>query len=93
MKNARQHGGNAIEWRKVKACLCLLSIVACLGLVGCSGKFLGGTALGVVGAGGGYEYKAKQEMGLIKKELEDGKITQQEYEIRKDQIKRMSVLQ
>lgn len=77
----------------IKTCFCLLTLVASLGLVGCSGKFLGGTALGVLGVGGGYEYKVKREMDRIKKELDEGKISQKEYEIRKDQIKRMSVLQ
>jgi len=82
-----------MEFTKIKTWFCLLTMVASLGLLGCSGKFLGGTALGVLGAGGGYEYKAKQEMDRIKKELEEGKISQEEYEIRKDQIERMSVLQ
>lgn len=87
------HDGNAMSFTRTKTCFCLLTLLAYLGLAGCSAKFLGGTALGAVGVGGGYEYKAKQEMDRIKKELDEGKMSKEEYEIRKDQIKRMSVLQ
>ncbi|RMH34393.1 MAG: hypothetical protein D6690_10655 [Nitrospirae bacterium] len=71
----------------------LLLCLAGLGLTGCSGKFLGGTAVGVVGAGAGYEYKAKKEMDRIKEEFEAGRMSKEEYEIRKDQIERMSIIQ
>lgn len=51
-----------------------------------------GAAGGAVAAGGGYEYVANREMKRIDEDLKAGKITQEEYEIRKDQIQRMSVL-
>lgn len=51
-----------------------------------------GAAGGAVAAGGGYEYVANKEMKKIEQDLKDGKIDQREYEIRKDQIQRMSML-
>lgn len=51
-----------------------------------------GAAGGAVAAGGGYEYNANQEMKRIDQDLKDGKMTQQEHDIRKDEIQRMSLL-
>lgn len=51
-----------------------------------------GAAGGAVAAGGSYEYVANREMKKIEQDLKDGKIDQSEYEIRKDQIERMSML-
>jgi hypothetical protein len=51
-----------------------------------------GAAGGAVAAGGGYEYVANREMKKIEQDYKDGKIDQREYEIRKDQIQRMSIL-
>ena len=66
-----------------------------IGLSACSGKFWGGTAtgagLGTLGAGGGYELNARKQMDRIKSDLAAGKINQSEYDIRKDQIERMSL--
>jgi hypothetical protein len=51
-----------------------------------------GAAGGAVAAGGGYEYVANREMKKIEQDYKDGKIDQREYEIRKDQVQRMSIL-
>ncbi len=51
-----------------------------------------GAAGGAVAAGGGYEYVIDREMKKVEQDYKDGKIDQREYEIRKDQIKRMSIL-
>ena len=51
-----------------------------------------GAAGGAVAAGGGYEYVANREMKKIEQDYKDGKIDEKEYEIRKDQIQRMSIL-
>ena len=59
---------------------------------GCSGAFWGGTGAGLFGAGAGYEIKAETEMNKINEDLKSGKITQQEYDIRKDQIQKGSLL-
>lgn len=65
--------------------------IAGLTLAGCSGAFWGGAAGGAVGAGAGYEYNVHQEMKRIDDALKAGKMTQEEYNIRKDQIERMSI--
>ena len=62
-------------------------------LTGCSGQFWGGTAAGGVGAAGAYEYSAKRQMDKLDEDLKAGRITKEEYNIRKDQIRRGSVLQ
>lgn len=57
----------------------------------CSGAFWGGTGTGVAGAGAGYELRARQQMDKIKEDLDAGRINQSEYDIRKDQIQKMSL--
>ena len=51
-----------------------------------------GAAGGAVASSGGYEYVANREMKKIDQDYKDGKMDQKEYEIRKDQIQRMSIL-
>ena len=72
--------------------LVVFLLLASLTMVGCSGKFWGGSAVGAVGAGAGYEYNMNQQMKKIDDDLKAGKITQEEYNIRKDQIQRDSLL-
>ena len=61
-------------------------------LMGCSGAFWGGAGAGALGSGAGYEIQAERQMNQLDEELRTGKITQQEYDIRKDQIKKGSLL-
>ncbi|MBN1869847.1 MAG: hypothetical protein JW847_04645 [Candidatus Omnitrophica bacterium] len=70
----------------------LLVLLLATTLMGCSGQFWGGTGAGALGAGAGYEYNAERQMNKIDEDLKSGKITQQEYDIRKDQIQRGSLL-
>ena len=70
----------------------LMVILLSFTLAGCSGAFWGGTGAGALGAGAGYEYQAERQMNILKEDLKSGKITQQEYDIRKDQIQRGSLL-
>ncbi|MBP9853969.1 MAG: hypothetical protein KBD53_03775 [Candidatus Omnitrophica bacterium] len=69
----------------------IIPLVA-LTLVGCSGAFWGGTGTGALGAGAGYEINAEAQMRQVQKDYDSGKITKEEYDIRKDQIKRDSLL-
>ena len=62
-------------------------------LSACSGAFWTGAGGGTLGTGAGYEINAKMKMDQLKKDLAAGKIDQKEYDIRADQIKKMSVLQ
>ncbi len=69
----------------------LLLVLALMGVCGCSAKFWGGVGGGAVGAGAAYEINAARAMDRIEDDLHDGKIDQREYDIRKDQIERMSL--
>lgn len=70
----------------------LSAVLLSVTLVGCSGAFWGGTGAGVLGAGAGYEIQAERQMNQLNEDLRDGKITQKEYDIRKDQIRKGSLL-
>jgi hypothetical protein len=71
-----------------------LLIILFLGvtLAGCSGAFWGGAGAGVLGAGAGYEIQAQRQMDQLNADLKSGKISQHEYDIRKDQIQKGSLL-
>lgn len=72
-----------------------LTLSLCLMLVGCQSRWGSaglGAAGGAVAAGGGYEYVFNREMKKVEQDYQDGQIDQREYEIRKDQIQRMSIL-
>lgn len=73
-----------------------LTLALCLAVVGCKsgwGSAGLGAAGGAVAAGGGYEYVSNREMKRIEQDYHDGKMDQKEYEARKDQIRRMSILE
>jgi hypothetical protein len=72
--------------------LAVMILLTSTALAGCSGQFWGGTAAGGLGAAGGYEYNAQRQMQRIDDDLKAGRINQEEYNIRKDQIQRGSVL-
>ena len=61
-------------------------------LTGCSGAFWGGTGAGVLGGAAGYEIAAQRQMNQLDEDLKNGKIDQKEYNIRKDQIEKGSLL-
>jgi hypothetical protein len=75
----------------MKKVICLLMVLAGTQM-GCSGAFWGGAGAGALGTGAGYEIRAEREMNQLDEDLKNGKITQQEYNIRKDQIKEGSLL-
>lgn len=68
-------------------CIALVFVLA-----GCGRTLIGGA----VGAGatlGGYELNFKRQIDRIDQDLSSGAINQQEYDIRRDQIGRDSLLQ
>lgn len=74
----------------------LVVTIVCLAAVsGCESKW-GSAGLGAAGGAaagvGGYEYVINREMNRIEDAYEAGQMDQEEYEIRKDQIERMSIL-
>ncbi len=76
--------------KKLLVASMILSVA--LGLSACSGAFWGGAGGGTAAAGAGYEVNAKLKMDQLKKDLAAGKINQAEYDIRVDQIKKMSLI-
>ena len=60
-------------------------------LSGC-GSFWNGAGVGVVGTGAAYEINAKTQLDQLERDYKDGKMTQAEYEARRDQIKKGSLV-
>jgi hypothetical protein len=79
----------------MKRILIIMLFVFSLALAGC-GSRLGSAGLGAAGGAaagaGGYEWKINQELNRIKEARDGGRMSQEEYQIRKDQIERMSIL-
>jgi hypothetical protein len=73
--------------------LFMIFLAALIGLSGCSRQAAGGAAVGAIGAGGVYEYQAHRAMQELESEREAGTITQEEYERRKRDIERRSIIQ
>ena len=57
---------------------------------GCA--FLGGAATGVLATGAGYEIQAKRQMDKLEDDLRSERISRSEYESRKQQIERGSII-
>jgi hypothetical protein len=75
--------------------IAIAGLVLLMGLTGCSSVGTGilGGVVGAGAAGGGYEYHLKRQKDRVEADFKAGKIDQKEYEIRKDQIARDSLLQ
>ena len=86
-KYFNRHKGE--KMKKILLASALLSVS--LGLSACSGAFWGGAGGATAATGAGYEINAKMKMDQLKKDLNSGKINQYEYDIRVDQIKKMSL--
>ncbi len=70
----------------------LVLIFAALGPWGCSGEFLGGAATGALATGAGYEINASRQMSRLQDDYKSGRIDRREYEIRKRQIEKGSII-
>jgi hypothetical protein len=75
----------------MKRLLVGLAIMA-IGAAGCSPEFWGGGATGAAGTGAAYELRSRQQMEKLKDDLDSGRIDEREYEIRKDQIQKGSLV-
>ena len=73
------------------------TLVAAMLLLGAcesrGGSALLGGAAGAAAGAGGYEYHLDQQKEKVEQDYEEGRIDQREYEIRKDQIRRDSLIQ
>jgi len=68
----------------------LLILLASVSQWGC--EFLGGAAVGGLATGVGYEYNAKRQMDRLEDDLKSERISRGEYEERKRQIERGSII-
>jgi hypothetical protein len=71
-------------------------LLAAVTVAGCDSR--GGSALlgglgGAAAGAGGYEYHLNNQKARVEQDRKDGKITQDEYRIRMDQIARDSLVQ
>lgn len=57
-------------------------------LAGCSGAFWGGAGTGVLGTGAAYEASGQKQLNDLEEDRKAGRISQEEYDIRKDQIEK-----
>ena len=68
----------------------LLVLLASVTQWGC--EFLGGAAVGGLATGAGYEYNAKRQMDRLDEDLRNERISRREYEERRQQIERGSII-
>ena len=68
--------------------VCLL--VMGLGQWGC--EFIGGAAVGALGTGAAYEYNAHSQMQKLEEDYKGERISRKEYDTRKAQIEKGSIL-
>ena len=70
--------------------LVALLLLGSLGLGGC--EFAAGAATGALATGAGYEINAKRQMDRIDDDYRHERISRREYERRKNQIERGSII-
>lgn len=61
-------------------------------LSGCSKEMAGGAAVGVGAAGAAYEYQNKRTMDALEEDFKAGRITEDEYNRRKEEVKSRSLV-
>jgi hypothetical protein len=74
----------------MKRLMLLFVLMMALGQSGCA--FLGGAAVGALGTSGGYEYNAHSKMNQLEDDFKAERISRREYEARKSQIEKGSIL-
>lgn len=67
-----------------------LTLLLALAQTGCA--FLGGAATGALATGAGYEINAKQQMDKLEDDYKHERISRKEYESRKAQIEKGSII-
>ena len=68
----------------------LLLLLGSLGLAGC--EFVAGAATGALATGAGYEINAKRQMDRLDDDYRGERISRREYERRRGQIERGSII-
>jgi hypothetical protein len=75
---------------KMKKIMLTLVLLMGLGQSGCA--FLGGAAVGALGTSAGYEINAHSKMNQVEDDYKAERISRREYEARKSQIEKGSIL-
>jgi hypothetical protein len=70
--------------------LVILLLLGSLGLAGC--EFVAGAATGALATGAGYEINAKRQMDRLDDDYRGERISRREYERRRGQIERGSII-
>lgn len=70
----------------------MLALVLLIGVSQSGCAFLGGAALGALGTSAGYEINAKSKMDRLEDDYKAEKISRREYEDRKSQLEKGSVI-
>lgn len=74
----------------MKKLMLMLVLVFALGQGGC--EFIGGAAVGALGASAGYEYNAHSKLNQLEDDYKQERISRKEYESRKSQLEKGSIL-
>jgi hypothetical protein len=74
----------------MKNLMLVLVLMVALGQSGCA--FLGGAAVGALGTSAGYEINAKSKMDQLESDYKAERISRKEYEARKSQIEKGSII-
>ena len=70
----------------------MLVLVVAMGLSQWGCEFIGGAAAGSLATGAGYEYNAYRQMNQLEEDYKAERISRSEYESRKAQIEKGSIL-
>ena len=70
----------------------ILAVALLLGLTQSGCAFLGGAAVGSLATGAGYEVNARQQMDKLEADYRKERISRREYEARKAQIEKGSII-
>jgi len=74
----------------MKRLMLVLVLMIGLGQSGCA--FLGGAAVGALGTSAGYEINANSQMNKLEDDYKAERISRKEYESRKSQIEKGSII-
>ncbi|HET8671952.1 MAG TPA: hypothetical protein VFM05_15445 [Candidatus Saccharimonadales bacterium] len=74
----------------MKNLMLIVVLMMALGQSGCA--FLGGAAVGALGTSAGYEINAKSKMDQLEADYRNERISRREYEARKSQLEKGSII-
>ena len=77
---------------EVEMKILMLALVLLMGLGQSGCAFLGGAALGALGTSAGYEVNAKSKMDQLEADYKAERISRREYEDRKSQLEKGSII-